>query len=81
MCLTEILVYLRCGHTETLIHGSYEAVYDEDGDVFEQMGERTVYISQACGECRVEDAEMEGEAEEKHLASVTGLMDRLEQGG
>ena len=53
-------MYRCCGHTETQVHDAYDAVYDEEGDVFEQMGERTVYISQACGECR-EDAEMEGE--------------------
>jgi DNA-binding ferritin-like protein len=57
MCLTEILEYL-CGDTETLLHGSYEATYDEDGDAFEEMAERTVHIGQVCGACRAENDEM-----------------------
>lgn len=69
MCLTEVLVY-PCGHTATLVHDSYEAVYDEDGDAFEQMAEKTVHMSQACVGCRLaagnelprlEDAETEVE--------------------
>ena len=52
MCLTESLVY-PCGHTETQVHDSYEAVYDEDGDAFEQMRETKVHMNQPCVDCRL----------------------------
>lgn len=68
MCLTEFLVY-PCGHTETMLHDSHVVVYNEDGDVYEEMEERTVHMSQAYVDCRLaagkelalEDAEMEVE--------------------